>query len=121
MEKKRKAGSISAVVRNLIESSDCGSRSAVDQLIALAESDTEIHHVLLKFGAEQAVRDYYHVQRRSFNSAPPTLKERNPVKDAERSEQKRKRRLFWDRYALFGHVQLKSATRPDLDASIKNR
>lgn len=116
-----KATSITVVVRDIIEGGGKCSRFAVDKLIEIARTNPAIHNTLIKYGAEQAVRDYYHSQRRIFNRLAPAKESRNPVADAERTEQKRKRRMFWDRYALFGHMQLKTATRPHLSSSIQNR
>jgi hypothetical protein len=117
----RKTQSIASVVREIIELDGAGSRSAVERLIQMAADDPEIYKTLIKYGAEQAVRDYYHAQRKTFARAPSPAKQSNPVQDVERAEQKRKRRLFWDRYALFGHMQLKTATRQHLCSSVESR
>lgn len=111
--------------REAMEAVEFNSKKAVDFLIHLAESDGDLRAMLLKLGAEQAVRSYFH-QERKAPLAPvvklPTVE--NPVEAAarvERQEEKVRRRLFWDRYALFGHMQLKVAKRPDLRNSISNR
>jgi len=112
---------IGSVVKEIIEGDCCGSRSAIEQLIEIAQINHEIHNILLRYGADQAVRDYYHGQRKVFSKSFSVKEPKNQVLDAERSDQKMKRRLFWDRYALFGHMQLKTATRPHLSFSIENR
>lgn len=125
VETTREVKHVRIYTREAMEAVDFNSKQAVDFLIHLAESDGDLRVMLLKLGAEQAVRSYFHQERKA--PVAPTVKlptVENPVEAAERverQEEKVRRRLFWDRYALFGHMQLKVAKRPDLRSSINNR
>jgi hypothetical protein len=67
------------------------------------------------------LRNYCTEERRQSISIPKNPLMDDPEEVAERKDAKMRRRMFWDRYALFGQMSLRSAKRPDLQDSISKR
>jgi hypothetical protein len=86
-----------------------------------SRSDHDLREVLVKYGAEQALRNYFSEERRQSIFIPKNPLMDDPEEIAERKDAKMRRRMFWDRYALFGQMSLRSAKRPDLRDSISKR
>lgn len=92
-----------------------------------AQTDRQLHDALLALGVDQAIRDYHHGERRSAMGMAADVEHRTfdecrKVPGAEaKLQQKIERRLFWDKWALYGHKPLRIATREDLEESVINR
>lgn len=104
-------------------------KDARAMLVDWAESNPDLQAELIFLGADQVIRDIVHSERHVSTPAP-TREERaqaerdtmvSPLEMEERVKLKAERRLFWDRYALFGHLPLREATRPELHASVDSR
>lgn len=116
--------------REALEASGFNTKKARDRLISQAKRDPELEKELLQAGADQIIRNFYSSERRdgSIKIVIPPITSKIirasgiPSPEAEeRQKQKQERRLFWDRYTLFGHTPLRDATRPDLDESVEKR
>ena len=128
--KKKK---ISQYTREAMRETNYDDKAAATLLVFWSQADHDLHAMLIKLGADQAVRSYFTHERKAPPEEPriivpssPELRAavRSPLSTAERVErqdEKVRRRLFWDRYALFGHMQLRAARRPDLRTSISKR
>lgn len=109
-----------------MEESDFNSKSARDEIIRLSKRDSELRDELLHLGADQLIRNYHTGQRHAADDAaePERYGAREtpetPEKEARR-ENNAVRRLFWDRYALYGHKPLKLAVQADLRDSERAR
>jgi hypothetical protein len=111
---------INAYVRAVMNRAKFSSQDALKMILKDAAKDSRIRVALLKLGAEQVIRDYFHQGRRSKETLKASIL-MDSAEHEEREKAKLQRRFFWDSYTLFGHMELKSATRPDIRDSIKNR
>lgn len=119
------------LVTSAMSDTQFNSKAARQLLIDWSESNVDLRAELVFFGADQLIRNIVHSERHAASPSPEAAREEraeadrrtqlSPVELTERLEQKTNRRLFWDRYALFGHLPLREATRPDLAASISSR
>lgn len=114
------------LVNRVMEDNDYNSKSARDDLIKLSSKDKSLRDELLRLGADQLIRSYHTGERRATEATSEPLRyepretPETPEKQ-ERKTQNAERRLFWDRYALFGHKPLKLAVNADLRASEQSR
>lgn len=111
-----------ALVNEVMEDADYNSKEARNALIKRAAKDHVLRDELLKLGADQMIRDYFAGQRRGHAEAsePESYSARSTPETPEKQksrERNAERRLFWDRYALFGHMPLKVAGKIDLRES----
>lgn len=112
--------SLGEVVKRVLADSDYNSKDAAEELAALAKEDVDLADKLVTLGAEQAIRSFYTGERRGAMTTPvPSIDD--PVDVAARLTAKQERRLFWDRYALFGQTPLRSAKQLDLRDSVNKR
>lgn len=111
-------------VLKAMEDSGRRPKEAKALLFSRASNDLLLREALIALGADQAVRSYYSTERHAASSMArcgvPGIIVETPER-AERLRKKANRRLFWDRYALFGQMPLREATRPDLRTSVENR
>lgn len=115
-----------ATLEAAIHRADGNGKEAVSVLVRMAERDSEIRTTLIRMGADQAIRDYFSDERRSNKKKDSEKRrerdeEQSEEEREEKREEKRERRLFWDRYALFGQLPLKAAKYSDLRDSLKAR
>lgn len=115
----RQKETLGALVRRLLEESDFNSKDAADSLASEAQRDVDLTDELVRLGAEQAIRNFYSGERRVAVHSMPTIED--PVETARRQTAKQERRLFWDRYALFGQIPLRAAKQLDLRDSVNKR
>lgn len=108
------------IVKRVLADSDYNSKDAADELATLAKEDVDLTDKLVMLGAEQAIRSFYTGERRGAMTTPvPSIDD--PAETASRQIAKQERRLFWDRYALFGQIPLQSAKQLDLRDSVNKR
>lgn len=119
--------SLGTTVRSIMAECRFNSKTARDRLVALSTTDDILRDELLRRGADQAIRDFHSAGRRAtVEETEPELYTPRAVEQTAQLEQRRQekieRRLFWDRYALFGHMPLKSAKVMDLrDSALARR
>ena len=121
---------MSAQFRSLVDGvmEDCkyNSKAARKVLIGLSSTDPELRDELLYLGADQLIRNY-HTGQRHLSEAAAEMEKYTPRETPETPEKQQRRaksaerRLFWDRYALFGHKPLKVAEKGDLTESERAR
>jgi hypothetical protein len=118
--KRPRNENLGEIVKRVLAENDYNSKDAADELALLAKEDIDLSDKLVTLGAEQAIRSFYTGERRSAMTTPvPTIDD--PVEAASRQAAKQERRLFWDRYALFGQISLRSAKQLDLRDSVNKR
>jgi hypothetical protein len=115
-----------SLVNEVMNDADYNSRVARDELIKRSVRDKELRDELLRLGADQMIRSY-HTDQRHASEAPSEPQKYEPretpetPEKQERREKSAERRLFWDRYALYGHKPLKIAGKADLTESERAR
>lgn len=106
-------------VKSAMERNAHDERKAVNELIALAATDTALRDLMVVAGIKASVRQYFANGRRAWIPTPAA--EMSAPDLIEKAAQKAHRRLFWDRYCLYGHKPLRAATKSDLLVSMTSR
>ena len=111
-------------VERAMEQTNYNTKRARELLIDWSARDVELRQALVILGAQQAIRDFYHTERRHALDGDKSTGHNVTVPTPEmleRKERKMERRLFWDRWALYGHKPLRLATKGDLVESVSSR
>lgn len=88
------------------------------------QDDDALRLTLIKLGAKQAVRDFFHAQRVAAMSMPlgRTLANMDSIEVGKRVSGRLARVAFWEAYTLYGmRIKLCSATREQLEKSAHAR
>lgn len=111
------------LVQNLMHENFGNVRDARAALFCEARGNPDVMEALLSLGVDQAIRNYFSAERRAAGEADRAIRKMPEDTDESRARRiaKVERRLFWDRYALFGQMELKTAKRPDLRTSAMAR
>lgn len=114
------------LVNEVMKDADYNSKGARDELIRRSGRDKELLAELLRLGADQMIRNYFTDQRHASEvaSEPEKYATKETPETPEKQQRREKvaeRRLFWDRYALYGHKPLKIAGKADLTESERAR
>ena len=113
--------SIKALVMRAMSECDENPKEAKVLLVKWARKDSELMTEILTLGADQAIRSFFQSERKAAALYIPTVDLPPTEETRARRAVKVERRLFWDRYALFGQTPLKGARVPDLRDSFNKR
>lgn len=109
--------------KKALELNDDNPKKATLWLVKKASSEIDLRKTLLRLGADQIVRDYYHHARQSAMSMATgrVLQSLDNPEVGKRLAARIARRKFWDLYTLYGMESLKTATKEALLESANNR
>jgi hypothetical protein len=105
-------------IRSIILDCAKNTKTARNKLMRASETDADLHSYFLKLGIDQAIRHFFSDERR-VKFIPP--KSNWMPRDETRIQVKLERRLFWERYSLFGQIELAKATKEQLLISASER
>jgi hypothetical protein len=112
---------IRSLVAKIVSKYPRNQRRAVKEIFDMAAKNKEVASWLMLLGVKQAVRDFYHDQRRSAMSMASKRAMLPLDERTEKLSARLARIAFWDAYTTFGMSPIGDATRKELIESAEAR